>query len=251
MPDAWLFGILAVIALGEVAAPRRRLTAARSLRWPTNVTLGAINVVLLAAFAAWLSDGPAAARWGLLHRAAVPGPLAIAFSVVALDALSYASHRLLHRVPALWAVHRVHHADSDCDSTTGFRFHPGEALLTNGLFAAAIAVLGLPALGVVVHQVLAMTLTIAEHANVRVPPAVDQYVRRVLVTPDMHRVHHSAHAADSDTNFATIFPIWDRWFGTYRAEPADGHEAMRVGLDGFRTARDLTLPSTLVMPFRP
>ena len=251
MPDAWLFGILAVIALGEVAAPRRRLTAARSLRWPTNVTLGAINVALLAAFAAWLSDGPAAARWGLLHRAAVPGPIAVACSVVALDAVSYFAHRLLHRVPTLWAVHRVHHADSDCDATTAFRSHPAEALLANGLLAGAIAVLGLPALGVLIHQTLALALMVVEHANVRIPAAVDRHARWLLVTPDMHRVHHSAHAADSDTNFATIFPIWDRWFGTYRAEPADGHEAMRVGLDGLRTARDLTLPSTLVMPFRP
>jgi sterol desaturase/sphingolipid hydroxylase (fatty acid hydroxylase superfamily) len=242
LTDGWLLGLLAVAIVAELAAPRRALLTSRSLRWPTNASLGVINIALLAALAAWLNPGSGSWRWGLLP--------AVAVSVVTLDAASYVTHRLLHRVPALWAVHRVHHADFDCDSTTAFRFHPAEALILNAVHAAAITIFGLPAPGVLAYVAVAQSVTILEHTNVRIPTMVDRHLRRVLVTPDMHRIHHSARPGEGDTNFATIFPLWDRLFGTYRAEPADGHEAMRLGLQRFRTAKDLTLPWTLLLPFR-
>ena len=240
--DGWLFGVLAVALLAELIAPRRALSAARGLRWPTNASLGVINIAVLAAFAAWLNPGATPWRWGLLA--------AVVASVVVLDAASYATHRVLHRVPVLWNVHRVHHADFDCDATTALRTHPVEALILNGVHAVVIAVVGLPALAVLAYGAVAQAANVLEHTNVRIPAAIDRHLRRVLVTPDMHRIHHSAQSGEGDTNFATIFPVWDRLFGTYRAEPAGGHEAMRVGLEQFRTAKDLTLPWTLLLPFR-
>jgi sterol desaturase/sphingolipid hydroxylase (fatty acid hydroxylase superfamily) len=246
----WLLSALAGAALAEIAAPRRSLTAARTLRWPTNAGLGVINVALLAAFAAWLTSGAATSRWGLLPLLGLPLALTVVVSVIVLDAASYAAHRALHRVPGLWVVHRVHHADCDCDATTALRFHPGEALLSGAVQATVIAILGVPPAGVLAHYALAQTLTVLEHANVRIPAVVERPLRRVFVTPDMHRIHHSAQPGEGDTNFATILPLWDRLFGTYRAEPAGGHETMRVGLEQFRTAKDLTLPWTLLLPFR-
>lgn len=250
--NSWLFGLVAVVGLWELTAPRGSLTARRILRWPTSFTLAPLNALLgtvplapvTLAFA--LTDR----GWGV--STTIPSVLqwlTIAVSVLLLDLLFYLQHRAFHAVPMLWAVHRVHHADVDLDYTTAFRFHPLEALLTNATTLAAVMVLGTSAVAVLVHQTLAVAMTVIEHANARLASTVEPRVRLLFVTPEMHRIHHSADRASTDSNFATIFSFWDRWLGTYRACATDGPDAVDIGLAEFREPKYLTLPWTLAIPF--
>ncbi|PYN03050.1 MAG: hypothetical protein DME02_24290, partial [Candidatus Rokuibacteriota bacterium] len=175
--------------------------------------------------------------------------LAIPVGVLVLDLAVYGQHRLLHAVPMLWSVHRVHHSDLDLDYTTAFRFHPIEACVTNVTALACIGFFGVPALAVLVHQTLAVSLTVLEHTNARVPAVIESWAGRVFVTPSMHRIHHSAAARNTDSNFATIFSFWDRWLGTY-SPPAPGErDDLEIGLREFRQTKYLTLPWTLALPF--
>ena len=249
--NSWFFALVGVVGLWELAAPRGVLTARRSLRWPTSFTLGPFNALLatvpLAPFA--LAIALTERGWGLSTTTRLPLWVTIAVSVLLLDLLFYFQHRAFHAVPVLWSVHRVHHADVDFDYTTAFRFHPIEALLTNGTALAAVTVFGLPAFAVLVHQTLATGMTIFEHANARCPSAVEVRLRRIFVTPDMHRIHHSTGAPSTDSNFATILSCWDRWLGTYRSHATRGRDGMEIGLTEFRDPKYLTLPWTLAMPF--
>jgi sterol desaturase/sphingolipid hydroxylase (fatty acid hydroxylase superfamily) len=189
--------------------------------------------------------------WGLFNTYAVPAWAAIAASIVALDLAIYLQHVLFHAVPALWRLHRVHHADLDFDVTTGARFHPLEIVLSMLIKFAAIAVLGAPAVAVLVFEVLLNALAMFNHANVRIPAPIDRALRVVLVTPDMHRVHHSIEGDETDSNFGFNLSLWDRLFGTYRAGPRAGHEAMTIGIREFRDpGQCATLPGMLAIPFR-
>lgn len=249
--NGWLLALVAAVGLWEMAAPRHRLVARRSLRWPTGFTLGPLNALL-----ATVPLAPAALALALTERGGmlaihvgVPQWLAIALAVPLLDFVVYVQHRLLHAVPILWSVHRVHHSDLDCDYTTAFRFHPIEALLMNATALVTVAMFGVPAFAVLVHQALAGGMTILEHANARVPCALESRVGRIVVTPGMHRVHHSAAASSTDSNFGTIFSVWDRWLGTYRAPPTRDRDDLEIGLREFREPKYLTLPWTLAIPF--
>jgi len=248
MRDWWLLALLAAVCLWEMAAPRTTLTTRRTLRWPTSFTLGPINAFLgtfpLPAYA--LALALRERGWGLGLDHDLPQWLAIAVSVCLLDLIVYVQHRVLHVIPLLWAAHRVHHADVDFDYTTAFRFHPIEALITNAVVLVSVAVLGLPPLSVLVHGAIASGITILEHANARIPPALESWIGRVFVTPAMHRIHHSAAMPDTDSNFATIFSFWDRALGTYRARATSGAE---IGLMEFRAPKYQTLPWALAMPF--
>jgi len=248
MPDWWLLALLAVVCAWEMAAPRTALTSRRSLRWPTSLTLGPLNAVLatfaLPAYALALALNERGWGLGLDHN--LPLWLAIAASVCVLDLVVYVQHRVLHAVPVLWAVHRVHHADVDFDYTTALRFHPIEALLTNAVTLVAVAGLGLPPVAVLVYGALASGITILEHANGRIPPGIESLIGRVFVTPGMHRIHHSEATADTDSNFATIFSFWDRALATYRATATTGAD---IGLTQFRAPKYQTLPWALAMPF--
>ena len=247
----WLLGMLAMLGAWEFAVPRRPPTEGRSLRWPTNLTLGPLNALLVmvplapvALAAAYADRG-----WGLLNQAAVSLPLAVAIAVVALDGLGYLQHRVLHASPILWRVHRVHHADVDLDVTTGLRFHPIEALVSHATLVIGIIVLGLPPLGVAVYLGLAAGNTILTHANIRFPSAIESRAAWLVVTPATHALHHSALPAESERNFATIFSVWDRLGSTYCAEPTGRYQTLRAGLEEFREPRYLTLPWTLALPF--
>ena len=171
-------------------------------------------------------------------------------TVVLLDVAVYLQHVMFHAVPALWRVHRMHHSDLDFDVTTGTRFHPIEILISTGIKCAAVAAIGAPAIAVLAFELLLNSTAMFNHANARLPKVVDQLLRWIVVTPDMHRVHHSVVYNETNSNFGFNLPWWDRIFGTYRAQPAAGHQAMTIGVDAFRAREDLRLDRLLVQPFR-
>jgi len=189
--------------------------------------------------------------WGLVHWLQVPLWLAVPLCVVALDALIYFQHRLFHAVPWLWRLHRMHHADLELDVTSGLRFHPLEILLSMAIKVAAVVVLGAPALAVLLFEVILNATSMFNHGNVRLPRRLDRWLRLVVVTPDMHRVHHSWLRHETDSNFGFNLPWWDRLFGTYRDQPEQGHLGMTIGLEQFRDPGELRLDRMLLQPWRP
>ena len=247
-------GILALMALWELAAPRRAQEIARLRRWPGNlgvVVLDALAVRLIFPTAAVGVALLAEARsWGLFHALDIPGWLAIVTSVVLLDLAIYLQHVLFHAVPALWRLHRMHHADLEFDVTTGVRFHPLEIVLSMAIKIAVVAALGMPAVAVLVFEVLLNATSMFNHGNVRLSPVLDRALRWVVVTPEMHRVHHSVVPQEANSNFGFNLPWWDRLFGTYRVAPAAGHEGMTIGIEQFRDPRELRLDRMLIQPFR-
>lgn len=244
----------AAMAAWEALAPRRRRQFSRRDRWPHNLALLVVDVaalrLLVPGAAVAVALHAQASGWGLLHAVAVPPWLAIVAAVALLDLAIYFQHVTFHAVPALWRLHRVHHADLDFDVTTGTRFHPIEILISAAVKCAAVAAIGAPASAVLVFELLLNATSMFNHANVRMPKRVEAWLRRIVVTPDMHRVHHSIRYNESCSNFGFNLPWWDRLFGTYRAQPAVGHEAMTIGVDAFRTAEDLRIASMLAQPWR-
>jgi sterol desaturase/sphingolipid hydroxylase (fatty acid hydroxylase superfamily) len=226
--------VLLLLALWEWLAPRRRPTVARPPRWASNLGLVAVNSLLVRFLVPVGLVGVAVLAqqrgWGVLNNLPLPGWLAVALAVVALDLVIYFQHVMFHAVPLLWRLHLVHHADLDIDATTGVRFHTIEILLSLGIKMAAVVLLGVPALAVVLFEVLLNATSLFNHANARLPAWLDRLLRLVVVTPDMHRVHHSAVPHETNSNFGFNLPWWDYLFGTYRAQPAAGHEGMTIGL---------------------
>lgn len=247
-------GVLVVLVAGELLAPRRALTVPRLRRWPDNLAIVAIDTVLLRIVfptaAVSLALVAEANGWGLLNLVAAPMWLAIPAAIILLDLVIYGQHVLFHAVPVLWRVHRMHHADLDIDVTTGIRFHPVEILLSMVIKLGAVVVLGAPALAVMIFEIVLNATAMFNHSNIRLPEAVDRRLRRIVVTPDMHRVHHSIEARETGSNFGFNLPWWDRLFGTYRAQPAAGHEGMTIGLPVFREWADLRLHRMLIQPLR-
>ncbi len=245
-------GVLAVMAWWEVVAPRRPRTIGRALRWTGNLGVVVLSTLVLRAFFPLLAVGLAALAqergWGLLNVLGVSGWTAFVASLLALDLTIYLQHVMFHAVPALWRLHRMHHADLEYDVTTGLRFHPLEILMSMGIKLAVVAVLGPPAAAVIVFEVLLNATAMFNHGNVRLPAAVDRVLRLFMVTPDMHRVHHSVDPAETNTNYGFNLSVWDRMLGTYKAEPRLGQEGMAIGIEQFRTNRDLWLDRMLIQP---
>ena len=248
----FFFAILAVMAGWEVAAPRRPSQLPRRLRWASNLGVVVINTILVRLSFPILAVGLAVMaeerRWGLFNAFDVPDWTAFVVSILALDLAIYLQHVMFHAVPALWRLHRMHHADLEFDVTTGLRFHPVEIVLSMGIKLAVIAALGPPAAAVLVFEVLLNATSMFNHSNIRLPAGTDRALRLIVVTPDMHRVHHSIHPAETNSNFGFNLPWWDRLLGTYRAQPKEGHEGMTIGIEQFRTRRDLWLDRMLVQP---
>lgn len=246
--------IFLAMAAWEATAPRRQRELSRLLRWSNNLGLVLIDRVLLHLSFPVLAVGFALLAeehgWGLLNSFDVPFALALPVSLLALDLAIYLQHVLFHAVPALWRLHRVHHADLEFDVTTGLRFHPVEILLSMAIKLAVVAALGAPAIAVLVFEVLLNATSMFNHSNVRIPLGLDRILRWIVVTPDMHRVHHSIHPNETNSNFGFNLPWWDRLLGTYRAQPRDGHEGMTIGIEQFRTPRDLWLDRMLMQPWR-
>lgn len=250
----FFFGVFAAVALWELAVPRRALTVSKSGRWVSNLGIVVLNTVLLRvlfpAAAVGMAAFAAAHGWGVFNYFKVPFWLAVAVSVAAMDFVIYLQHVMVHAVPALWRLHRVHHADLDYDVTTGARFHPIEIVLSMLIKFATIVVLGPPVLAVVIFEVLLNATSMFNHGNVRIPEGVDRILRRFVVTPDMHRVHHSVEDDETNSNFGFNLPWWDRLFGTYRDQPRGGHERMTIGISTFRDEKQCDrLPGMLLMPF--
>jgi sterol desaturase/sphingolipid hydroxylase (fatty acid hydroxylase superfamily) len=247
-------GILAVMATWEVAAPRRRREIPRLLRWTNNLGIVVIDTIVVRLTFPVLAVGLALIAeergWGLMNVIGAPMWLAFIISVLALDLAIYLQHVMFHAVPALWRLHRMHHADLEFDVSTGLRFHPVEILLSMGLKLGVVAALGPPAVAVLVFEVVLNATSMFNHSNIRIPIPVDRALRLIVVTPDMHRVHHSIRTSETNSNFGFNLPWWDRLLGTYRAEPRDGHEAMTIGIEQFRTIRDLWLDRMLIQPLR-
>jgi len=246
--------ILIAMAAWEAVAPRRQRELSRLLRWSNNLGLVLIDRVLLYLSFPVLAVGFALLAeergWGLLNSVELPFSLTLVVSLLVLDLAIYLQHVLFHAAPALWRLHRVHHADLEFDVTTGLRFHPVEILLSMGIKLAVVAALGPPAIAVLVFEVLLNATSMFSHSNVRIPLGLDRILRWIVVTPDMHRVHHSIHANETNSNFGFNLPWWDRLLGTYRAQPRDGHEGMTIGIEQFRTPRDLWLDRMLIQPLR-
>ena len=251
---AAFIGVFAAMAWWESAAPRRLRSHSRLQRWPSNLAIIALNTalvrILLPATAVSLAMVGESRGWGLLNATWVPIGAAVVSSVILLDLAIYLQHVMFHAVPALWRVHRMHHADLDFDVTTGARFHPLEIVLSMLVKFAVIVALGAPAAGVLVFEILLSATSMFNHGNVRILVALDRYLRWLVVTPDMHRVHHSIVVGETNSNFGFNLAWWDRLLGTYRDQPAAGHEGMTIGIEEFRAARELWLDRMLSQPFR-
>jgi sterol desaturase/sphingolipid hydroxylase (fatty acid hydroxylase superfamily) len=248
------FGVLAVVAMAEIALPRRRLTASKLRRWASNLGIVFLNSLfvrlLLPATAAGFAVFAAQRGWGVFNVLDAPAWVGIIASVVFLDFAIYLQHVMFHAVPALWRLHRMHHADLDFDVTTGARFHPIEILLSMLIKFAVIAVIGAPAAAVIIFEVLLNATSMFNHGNFRLPVGLDRVLRLFVVTPDMHRVHHSVEDHETNSNFGFNLPLWDRLLGTYKAQPDAGHEAMTIGIRDYREPKLVSdLPGMLILPF--
>ena len=246
-------GVFILVAVAEMLAPRRALSTAKGMRWFGNLGVVFINTLTVRALFPAAAVGMALLAdergWGLLNNVEIPYWLAVVIAVVVLDFIIYLQHIMFHAVPALWRLHMMHHADLDFDVTTGARFHPVEIIISMLIKLAAISVLGPPVLAVLIFEVVLNATAMFNHSNWRLPVAVDRVLRLFVVTPDMHRVHHSVIARETNSNFGFNLPWWDRLFGTYRAQPEQGHEGMTIGLTQFRDPKRLTLPWMLALPF--
>jgi sterol desaturase/sphingolipid hydroxylase (fatty acid hydroxylase superfamily) len=246
-------GIFAAVALGELAAPRRTLTTSKSARWFANIGIVVINAVALRIVFPVAAVGIAIVAsergWGLFNNIPIPYWLAVVLSVAFLDFVIYVQHVMFHAIPSLWRLHMMHHADMDIDLTTGSRFHPIEILLSMLIKMAMVMVIGAPAVGVILFEILLNGTAMFNHGNIFLPLGLDKVLRLFVVTPDMHRVHHSVLPFETNSNFGFNVPWWDRMMGTYRSQPRKGHEGMTIGLNQFRDPARLTLPRILAMPF--
>ena len=246
--------VFAGMALWEWLAPRRALAVGRRPRWPGNLGILAIDIVAVRLLVPTAAVGVAliagSRGWGLFNVIGLPAWAAIVIGVIALDLVIYLQHVVFHHVPVLWRLHRMHHADLDIDVTTGVRFHPLEILLSLAIKMAAVLVLGVPALAVLIFEVLLNATSMFNHSNVALPPRLEPIVRWIVVTPQMHQVHHSIERAETDSNFGFNLPWWDRLFGTYRAMPAAGERNVVIGLPIFRDIAELTIVRLLTQPFR-
>lgn len=247
--------VFAIMALWEVLAERRSRRLSRRRRWTSNLGIVAIDTlavrflipVSLTTVALFAADR----GWGLLNQFSLAPSMAILAAVVALDLVVYIQHVVFHAVPALWRLHLVHHADVDFDLTTGIRFHPLEILISMGVKIAAVVLLGTPASAVLIFEVLLNGSAMFNHGNVSLPATLDRIVRTMLVTPDMHRVHHSVERPETHSNFGFCLPWWDRMFGTYTAQPRLGQDGMKIGLTGINESPDgENLLTLIAMPFK-
>lgn len=247
-------GVFSLVALWETLSPRRRRVLPRLLRWSNNIAIVVVNSLLLrivfpaaAVGFAWFA---AERGIGLFNLTELPPLLEGLLAFLVLDLAIWAQHLALHKVPLLWRLHRMHHADLDFDVTTGARFHPIEILLSMAIKFAVVVALGAPPLAVLLFEVALNATSMFNHANASLPAPLERLVRLVVVTPDMHRVHHSIIRRETDSNFGFNFPWWDRLFGTYRAQPEAGHDGMTIGIESFRDKAETRLDRLLTQPFR-
>ena len=247
------FGILVVMFLWELIAPRRPLTTSKITRWFSNLGLVLIeSIVVRLVFPTALAGITLLVQqrgWGLFNQFELPYLLKIIFSVLILDFVIYLQHIMFHSVPLFWRLHMVHHTDMDIDVTTGVRFHPVEIILSLGIKMIVVILIGAPLAAVLIFEIILNGTSMFNHGNVRYSQNIDSILRLLVVTPEMHRVHHSTIRWETNSNLGFNFPWWDRLFGTYRGQPAKGHLEMTIGLEPYKEPKKLTLPWLLVLPF--
>jgi sterol desaturase/sphingolipid hydroxylase (fatty acid hydroxylase superfamily) len=248
--------VFTLLAIVEALAPRRRLTTSKARRWGRNLALTLLNTLFARGIAALVPVAAVATAllaekrgFGVLNAVDLPFWGRIVIAIVALDLAIYIQHVLFHAIPALWRLHKVHHADLDFDVTTGARFHPLEIALSMGIKSAAVFCVGAPAVAVIAFEVVLNGTAMFSHSNLRLPVSMDRILRWIVVTPDMHRVHHSVVREEHDANFGFNLPWWDRLLGTYRDQPSAGHECMAIGLAELREPSRVNLPQILILPF--
>lgn len=251
---SFFFGIFAVMALWELKSPRRPLRSSKSFRWLNNIGLTFFNTLLLRLLFPAAAVGVALyvsqQQWGLLNQVGLPLWIEIIVAVVVLDLCIYLQHRVFHRVPILWRLHMMHHSDVDLDVTSGARFHPIEIILSMLIKMVIICLLGPPIVAIVIFEVILNAVAMFNHSNVYIPSHIDRVLRRFVVTPDMHRVHHSVIKTETNSNYGFNLPWWDRLFGTYCAQPSKGHDAMTIGLDQFQEPQAQSFSWMLALPFK-
>ena len=249
----WL-GSFGLVAVWESFRPRRVPTTPTASRWLSNVSLTGLSMLLatvcLPLAAITFAIVAEQKEWGLFNRLSLPLWLSCALAVLILDLSAYWVHRLFHTVPAFWRLHKVHHSELDVDCSTAVRHHPIEFLLVSGAILLVIAAIGASPLAVLISVILGTVAAVFSHGNVATPRELDKILRRIVVTPDMHRVHHSAAHRESNHNFGNLFPLWDHLFSTYQAQPRAGHENMEIGIAEIRTVEDVRLWKLLVLPFK-
>lgn len=247
-------GVLIGMMVLEALLPRRRRQLGRDVRWTSNLGIVVVDTIVArlliplppVAAALWASENGV----GVLHGIDLPMPLIIAGCVIFLDFAIYVQHVIFHKVPIFWRLHRMHHADTEIDVTTGIRFHPIEIVLSLMIKIAIVLAFGIPAVAVIIFEVILNASSMFNHANMRLPLGVDRILRFLIVTPDMHRIHHSWHPDETDSNYGFSLSIWDRLFMTYREQPRDGHDGMTIGLKSFRGEKDRGIIGLLMIPFR-
>ena len=249
------FGVFfAAFALWELIAPRRGLSVGRARRWPGNLGILLADIltvrVLVPTAAVGASLYAAGNGWGLINYLHLRLSAAALIGFLALDLAIYLQHVVFHKVPLLWRLHRMHHADLDIDVTTGVRFHPLEILISLFIKIAVVLALGIPVVAVILFEVVLNVTSMFNHSNASMPAWLDRALRFIVVTPDMHRVHHSIVRRETDSNFGFNLPWWDRLFGTYRAQPEAGHTGMTIGIPAFRDPGELRIDRMLTQPFR-
>ncbi|MEO9467468.1 sterol desaturase family protein [Parasphingorhabdus sp.] len=248
-------GIFLLMAVLEIAFPRKKRVVPKGMRWFTNISLVVVNTLALRLvmpiLAVGMADYAAGRGWGLLAWVELPVWAEIIIAFVLLDMMIYAQHVAFHKVPILWRFHKVHHADRDLDVTSGARFHPVEAVLSMAYKLLCVVLVGPAAFAVFLFEVILNASSMFHHANIRLPQNVDRLVRWGIVTPDMHRVHHSVRVAETNSNYSFFLTLWDRLFGTYVAQPRDGHRDMVLGLNEYQTEKPANLGWAMVVPFLP
>ena len=251
---AFFIVVFAAMAIAEASAPRRARALDRAARWPGNLAIAAINTALVRVLIPATAVGAAMVarrhEIGVLNWLALPRGVALVVAVAALDLAIYLQHVMFHAVPILWRVHRMHHTDLDIDVTTGLRFHPIETILSMLIKIGAVIAIGAPPVAVLAFEVLLNANSMFNHGNLAISERTDRWLRWIVVTPDMHRVHHSIVRDETNSNFGFNLPWWDRVMGTYRAEPAAGQIAMTIGIDQFRSPQESGLMRMLTQPVR-
>lgn len=245
--------MLILIGLLEWLAPRREIALSRRLRWTNNLAIVALDTITVRIVFPLLAVGVAQLAhdngWGVFNILELPAGLSIVISVILLDLAIYLQHLVFHAVPVLWRLHRMHHADTGFDLSTGLRFHPLEILLSMVIKLAVVVLFGVPAVAVMLFEIILSSTAIFNHGNVKLPLKWEAKIRWFLVTPDMHRIHHSVYPVEFNSNFGFSLSCWDRIFGTYTVAPKDGHQSMQIGLAEFRTRRDHWLDKMLLQPW--
>lgn len=252
---SFFLGILVVMALWEILSPRRILTVSKSYRWFSNLSIVVINTLVVRIIFPAAAVGVAAYAttkgYGLFNYLTINSIIAVILSIVFLDMLIYWQHVIFHKVPFLWRIHRMHHADQDFDVTTGSRFHPIEIVLSMLIKFSAVLLLGIPIVAIILFEIILNLTAMFNHSNVSLPSSLDKIIRKLVVTPDMHRVHHSVIPSETNSNFGFNLSIWDKLFGTYIAQPSEGHLGMTIGLSEYRDIQvSQALDNMLLIPFK-